>query len=110
MNGSVQTSIQKSVALADFLQSPARSLLAYPQSELDFARSQELTALGVTAIFDYGLQCRRNWRCLGLGYFGLVLLVECQGNLAALKARRSDATRDSFEQEAAMLRLANSHQ
>ncbi|WP_264326811.1 hypothetical protein [Romeriopsis navalis] len=98
------------VSLEQFLHSPARSLLTYPQSELAAARIDELQALGITKIYNYGAVRLQHWHCLGLGYFGLVLLVEYQGQLTALKVRRSDASRASFEQEAAMLRLANTKQ
>ena len=97
------------VPLNEFLRTPQQTLLTYPQASLTANRIAELQALGVTAIYDWGPKQIQRWRCLGLGYCGLVLLVEYQGQYAALKVRRSDAPRKSFAHEAAMLTLANAH-
>ena len=98
------------VPLNKFLRTPQQTLLTYPQTSLTASRIAELRALGVTAIYDWGPKQIQRWHCLGLGYCGLVLLVEYQDQCAALKVRRSDAPRESFAHEAAMLTLANAHQ
>ncbi len=93
-----------------FLHTPQRSLLAYPHDQLSSSRITQLQSLGVTGIYNYGSKSIQGWHCLGLGYCGLVLLVQYQDRPVALKVRRVDAPRDSFDHEAAMLTLANLHQ
>lgn len=89
------------------LQSPQQRLLAYPDDVVSCDRISELADLGITAIYNWGPKRIQGWHCLGLGYCGLVLLVQCQGQQIALKVRRTDASRPSFAQEASMLTLAN---
>lgn len=98
------------IPLAEVLQSPHQRLLAYPDDRVGCDRISALSDLGITAIYDWGPKQIQGWHCLGLGYCGLVLLVQCQGQQIALKVRRTDASRPSFAQEASMLTLANTHQ
>lgn len=98
------------VPVAEILQSPHQRLLAYPGDVVGCDRISELADLGVTAIYDWGPKQIQSWHCLGLGYCGLVLLVQCQGQQIALKVRRTDASHASLAQEASMLTLANTQQ
>ncbi|WP_299493473.1 serine/threonine protein kinase [Acaryochloris sp. IP29b_bin.137] len=95
------------VPLAEVLQSPQQRLLAYPDDRVGCDRISELADLGITAIYDWGPRQVQGWHCLGLGYCGLVLLAQCQGEQVALKVRRTDASRASLTHEATMLTLAN---
>ncbi|MGF1493477.1 MAG: hypothetical protein ACFBSC_13685 [Microcoleaceae cyanobacterium] len=96
-----------SVPLAQFIERPQQSLLSYPDPDLSAERILELEALGVTAIYNYGRCQLQGWNYLGLGYCGLVLLVQYQDRPVALKARRVDAPQESLTREAQMLALAN---
>ncbi|MGR3274826.1 serine/threonine protein kinase [Acaryochloris marina NIES-2412] len=98
------------VPLTEFLQSPQRRLLVYPNDVVGCDRISELSDLGITEIYDWGPKLIQGWHCLGLGYCGLVLLAQGQGQQVALKVRRTDASRPSFAQEASMLTLANTQQ
>ncbi|MEM8544503.1 MAG: serine/threonine protein kinase [Cyanobacteria bacterium P01_H01_bin.119] len=101
-----------SIDVSDILGSPYEFLLAYPrldQSGLQ-ERSRSLLQLGVERLYSagavtvYGLP---EFRVLGLGYCGLVVLARWQGRLVALKVRRPDAGKLSLAQEARWLGMAN---
>lgn len=97
------------VPLTQILKSQHQRLLTYPDQQVGCDRISELADLGITAIYDWGPKQVQSWHCLGLGYCGLVLLVQHQGHLAALKVRRTDAPQPSFTHEASVLALANTH-
>lgn len=85
-------------------------ILNYPSldaSELD-ARLRELAAVGVTAIRCVGPSMVEGIEILGKGCVGLVTQAVFEGKLVALKIRRSDADRPSMDEEARLLRSANS--
>lgn len=94
----------------DFLRSDAFSLLCYPSTNLSAERIGELEQLGIVGFHCFGPKHIHRWRCLGMGYCGLVLLVQLQGQVAALKVRRTDAPQDDFEAEASGLAIANQTQ
>ena len=97
----------KFVSLPEFLNGSARSLISYPDLNLSAERLQEIKTLNVTGIYSFGAKRINRWYCLGLGYCGLVILVQYQGRMAALKVRRTDAPQASFEKEAQMMAIAN---
>ena len=85
-------------------------VLNYPATdaaEVD-ARLRELAAIGVTALRFSGSSLIEGIDILGKGCVGLVTQAVCEGGLVALKIRRADADRPSMEEEARLLRVANS--
>ena len=71
-------------------------------------RLSELAAVGVTSLRFAGPSMVEGIEILGKGCVGLVTQAVYEGNVVALKIRRSDADRPSMYEEARMLRLANS--
>ena len=98
------------IPLPDFLYQSASTLLCYPATELTQERIDELASLDVAGVYDFGSKRIGQWHCLGVGYCGLVLLVQFRGRTAALKVRRIGAPKDSFEMEAQGLAIANQTQ
>ena len=85
-------------------------LLTYPSAdnaELE-ARLRELAAIGVSAIRFVGPSMLDGLEVLGKGCVGLVTEAILEDELVALKVRRLDADRPSMQEEARLLRLANS--
>jgi len=72
------------------------------------ARLRELAAIGVTAIRFAGPTLLEGLEILGKGCVGLVTQAICDEQLVALKIRRADADRPSMDEEARLLRVANS--
>jgi len=88
----------------------AQPLLCWPIYNDDEAKKRlvELQELGVTTITSYGkLRFGNKW-VLGKGHTGLVVLANRGKTKVALKIRRTDANRETMEDEANMLKLANS--
>ncbi|MEM6450114.1 MAG: serine/threonine protein kinase [Cyanobacteria bacterium P01_D01_bin.105] len=106
-----ETVFGEPVSLHNFLRAPTDSLLCYPATKLDteciVERIHEIKALNIEGVYCFGPKQINHWSCLGLGYCGLVLLVQCQGRVAALKVRRTDAPQNSFALEAQGLAIAN---
>lgn len=100
-------SVGELISLSGFLQTDARNLLCYPATSLSDERIRELASLNITGIYNFGPKQINRWHCLGLGYCGVVLLVQCRDRLAALKVRRMDAPQKTFEQEVYGLAQAN---
>ena len=84
-------------------------LLSYPRLDLEEVerRVEEARGLGVEAIELRGRQSICGYPVLGKGHTGVVLAVRTRDGSAAMKIRRVDADRVSFEREAEMLRMAN---
>lgn len=84
-------------------------LLSYPQiSEVELqARQQELISFQVEDFYGFGKQKIKNIQILGLGYVGLVVLVEKNQQTYAFKIRRTDAAKLNLDTEAHYLKLAN---
>lgn len=87
-------------------------LLAFPQAEPEAIaqRVHWLQAQNVTAIYNYGPKQIDGFQALGLGYGGLVLLVQQGERQLALKLRRTDGPQASFRAEAEAISLANRFQ
>jgi len=85
-------------------------LLNYPASDDSVLnlRLRELTAIGVSAIRFAGPSTVEGIEILGKGCVGIVAQAVFEGKLVALKMRRSDADRPSMNEEARLLRVANS--
>lgn len=97
------------VPLDGLLQSRAAPLLCYPVFDADEAgwRLGELRALGVEVLELRGRHRVGAVPVLGKGHVGIVVATRLHGAPAALKIRRVDADRESFEAEAVSLRRAN---
>ena len=84
-------------------------LLGYPQlAEADLqARQEELISFQVEGFYSFGKQKIKSIQILGLGYVGLVVLVEKNQQNYAFKIRRTDAAKLNLDAEAHYLNLAN---
>lgn len=97
------------VPLPQFAQGRWSRLIAYPQGDPE-AVAQRLAWLqreGVTAVYRQGSRSVDGFAILGLGYRGLVLLVQWRGQPVALKLRRLKADEVDLSQEAEALEAAN---
>jgi len=92
------------------IKEPYASVLCYPKSSKTETRKrlEELQKLRVTAIEFVGEKEVLNVPVLGKGCVGLVVLAYRNGAQVALKIRRMDADRKMMQQEADLLRRANS--
>jgi putative serine/threonine protein kinase len=91
-------------------QEPYASIVSYPRAsrtELK-KRLKELQKLGVEALDFVGEKQVSNLHVLGKGCVGIVVLAYRNGDKVALKIRRVDADRSRMQQEAELLREANS--
>jgi predicted Ser/Thr protein kinase len=86
--------------------SPWRGAIAYPHGDAE-AIAPQLQRLGITRLYSYGEQRIGAVQVIGLGYCGVVILGDWQGQRVAVKIRRSDASRASLDEEAAHLTVAN---
>ncbi|MEM2148039.1 MAG: RIO1 family regulatory kinase/ATPase [Candidatus Bathyarchaeia archaeon] len=86
------------------------SVICYPKpSESEFnKRLRELEKLGVTALEFSGGKKVSNLPVLGKGCVGIVLIAYRKSEKLALKIRRVDADRAKMQNEAKMLKAANS--
>jgi len=84
--------------------------LCYPRcSEEELkARLRELEELGVEELLEEGRSSIDGLKVLGKGCVGVVVVAVARGAKLALKARRTDADRESLLREAEMLKVANS--
>jgi len=98
------------VTLEKLSEEPYASVICYPRpskAELK-VRLTELQKLGVKTLEFNGEKEVFNIPVLGKGCVGIVILAYINGEKAALKARRVDADRSRMQQEAEMLKKANS--
>jgi len=89
---------------------PYASIICYPKpskAELN-RRLKELQKLGVTTLEFSGEKQAFNIPVLGKGCVGVVTIAYRNNEKAALKIRRVDADRSRMQQEAEMLKKANS--
>lgn len=102
--GSVEVSLER------LLEHPFRRVIAYPHPtpELVKERVEELSKLGVTALIPGGATQIDGVNVLGKGQVGVVTRCSWRGKPAALKIRRTDADRESLEDEAKVMTVANS--
>lgn len=85
-------------------------IICYPKcnkEELE-ERLRELKQIGVLAVEFSGPKTAHNIHVLGKGCVSTVLIAHTKHGLAALKARRIDASRINMDHEVAMLKKANS--
>ncbi|MGB2925998.1 MAG: RIO1 family regulatory kinase/ATPase [Limnothrix sp.] len=84
-------------------------VLGYPTATPDIlaARHTELAAFRLTKILDYGAVNLGQQAVLGLGYVGIVVLVERDRQQFALKIRRTNIDKLSLVAEAEYLQQAN---
>jgi putative serine/threonine protein kinase len=98
------------LAIERLTEEPYASIVCYPRasrSELN-RRTKELERLSIDALEFVGEKRVFNVNVLGKGCVGIVVLAYRQGNRVALKIRRVDADRVRMQQEAKLLKRANS--
>lgn len=98
------------ITIENLSEEPYASIICYPKSskaELK-KRLEELQRLGVETLEFSGEKQALNTPILGKGCVGIVTIAYINGEKAALKIRRVDADRSRMQQEAKMLKKANS--
>ena len=98
--------IQRFQPISVFSKEPYRKILAFPkvkESEIQ-KRMVELKKLGVTHISFTGPLQIEKCHILGKGYVGMVVLAKKNGNVIALKIRRTDSPRKNMINEAKLLK------
>lgn len=85
-------------------------ILTYPGTDTKEAKARigELSEIGISAFRFEGVTQISGIPVLGKGCVGVVTQARLEGELVALKIRRLDADRPSMNDEARLLRLANS--
>jgi putative serine/threonine protein kinase len=101
---------ENEIPLNRLLESRYAIILTYPSADAEEARTrvQELSGLGISSLRFEGTTQIGGVPVLGKGCVGLVTQARLNGELVALKIRRSDADRPSMHPESRLLRLANS--
>lgn len=91
------------------VRTPYIQVLTYPRISLREAKSRikQLSALGVDELVFEGHAKVGRLGILGLGTVGVVVRARAQGELRALKIRRTDANRPDMEQEFRITTRAN---
>lgn len=98
------------ITLEKLDEKPYTSILCYPRfDEVEFRkRLKELQKLGINALEFRGEKEAFNTPVLGKGYVGIVTIAYRKKEKIALKIRRVDADRPRMQQEAELLKKANS--
>ena len=98
------TSIKK------FTDEPYSNILGYPKatSRQIKSRVKELEKLKISSIALTGPTTLGELAILGKGYVGVVVVAKRKSKEIALKIRRTDSQRERMQDEAALLKLANS--
>lgn len=98
------------VQIEDLKNEPYASVICYPKAnkiELN-QRISELKTHGITSVDFIGKNHAFNVRILGKGFVGIVIKGYIQKKSYAIKVRRIDASRNELNNEAKMLKKANS--
>ena len=105
----VETKAAISYSISQLVTTAHARLLAFPQTEPETIaqRVHWLQAQDVTAVYNFGPKQIDGFQGLGLGYGGLVLLVQQGERQLALKLRRTDGPQASFRGEAEAIATAN---
>ena len=100
----------REVSLEKLREEPYASVICYPKpKKADVEkRLKELQKLSVTSLDFVGEKEVFGSRVLGKGCVGIVVLANWKNTKIALKIRRVDADRARMQQEAKLLRMANS--
>ncbi len=100
----------REIPLGGLASSPYSRILTYPRVDVEEAgrRITELARTDVSAIRFNGVTLVDGIPILGKGCVGIVTQARLDGEVVALKVRRLDADRPSMDDEARLLRLANS--
>jgi len=101
---------ENEILLHGLLQSRYSHILTYPGTDPEEAKERimELSEIGISALRFRGVTQIGGIPVLGKGCVGVVTQARLEGKLVALKIRRLDADRPSMNDEARLLRLANS--
>ena len=100
----------REIPVGELLSPPYSQILTYPKIDVEEAkrRINELSGMGVSTLRFKGVTLVGGVPILGKGCVGIVTQARLDENLVALKIRRLDADRPSMNNEARLLRLANS--
>ena len=95
--------------LDQLTKTPYILVLTYPRISLSAARSRirQLERLGVEELIFEGRAKIGRLGILGLGTVGVVVRARVEGNVRALKIRRTDANRPDMEQEVRITSMVN---
>ena len=98
------------ISIKKFVDKPYSNVLGYPKatSRQIKSRIKELEALKIGAISLTGPTTIGGLAILGKGYVGVVVVAKHENKKTALKIRRTDSQRERMQDEAALLKLANS--
>lgn len=98
------------ISIKKFVDKPYSNVLGYPKatSRQIKSRIKELEGLEVKAISLTGPTTLGELAILGKGYVGVVVIAKRKSKKIALKIRRTDSQRERMQDEAALLKLANS--
>ena len=101
---------ENEIPLRALLRSRYSHILTYPNMNPEEAKARivELSRIGISALRFRGVTQIGGIPVLGKGCVGVVTQARLEGKLVALKIRRLDADRPSMNDEARLLRLANS--
>lgn len=97
------------ISVSQLTEEPYASVICYPQATREemLPRLEELKTLGVEAVEFSGLIPASALYVLGKGHTGVVAVAHTRGGKLALKMLRTDTERESLENEAALLSMAN---
>lgn len=102
--------LENEIPLDGLLRSRYSRVLTYPNTDQKETKTRvlELSEIGISALRFRGVTQIDGIPILGKGCVGVVTEASFEGKLVALKIRRLDADRPSMNDEARLLRLANS--
>ncbi|MDA4123104.1 MAG: hypothetical protein OK456_08005 [Thaumarchaeota archaeon] len=97
------------IPLDEFVKAPYINVLTYPRPNLRLAKARlkQLRKLSVTEIAFAGRTKIGRLGLVGIGTVSLVVRASVEGQVYALKVRRSDANRESMFNEYTLTQLAN---
>ncbi len=101
---------ENEIPLRRLLEPHYSRILTYPDTDTKEAKARirELSEIGISAFRFEGVTQIGGIPVLGKGCVGVVTKARLEGELVALKIRRLDADRPSMNDEARLLRFANS--
>lgn len=90
-------------------QEPYSTIVGYPKATKKQIKTRiiELKKLGIQNVSFQGQSKIGSLNILGKGYVGVVVLARIKNKLAAVKIRRTDASRTNMTKEAKFLKIAN---
>lgn len=98
------------ISIKKFVDKPYSNVLGYPKATNRQIKSRikEMETLKISAVSLTGPTTIGGLAILGKGYVGVVVVAKHENKRIALKIRRTDSQRERMQDEAALLKLANS--